>query len=121
MTREGIEELKERIARLTRTPSQDKRLVGDLLTPGDLVVLVTPIDSAAPKGRLILPQQQTIRDVLDADCTAIVVKENTLAPTLEKLAVKPAWSSPTARPLPRWTGTPKGHPPDLLLHFDGPL
>ena len=89
VTREGIEELKERIARLTRSQGEDKRLVGDLLTPGDLVVLVTPIDSAAPKGRLILPQQQTIRDVLDADCTAIVVKENTLAPTLEKLAVKP--------------------------------
>lgn len=89
VTREGIEELKERIARLTRSQAEDKRLVGDLLTPGDLVVLVTPIDSAAPKGRLILPQQQTIRDVLDADCTAIVVKENTLAPTLEKLAVKP--------------------------------
>ena len=89
VTREGIEELKERIARLTRSQGEDKRLVGDLLTPGDLVVLVTPIDSAAPKGRLILPQQQTIRDVLDADCTAIVVKENTLAPTLKKLAVKP--------------------------------
>ena len=89
VTREGIEELKERIARLTRSQGEDKRLVGDLLTPGDLVVLVTPIDSAAPKGRLILPQQQTIRDVLDADCTAIVVKENTLSPTLEKLAVKP--------------------------------
>ncbi len=48
MTREGIEELKERIARLTRSQGEDKRLVGDLLTPGDLVVLVTPIDSAAP-------------------------------------------------------------------------
>ena len=89
VTREGIEELKERVARLTRSPSEGKRLVGDLLTPGDLVVLVTPIDSAAPKGRLILPQQQTIRDVLDSDCTAIVVKENTLADTLAKLGAKP--------------------------------
>ena len=89
VTREGIEELKERLARLTRSPSEGKRLVGDLLTPGDLVVLVTPIDSAAPKGRLILPQQQTIRDVLDSDCTAIVVKENTLADTLAKLGAKP--------------------------------
>ena len=77
------------MARLTRSPSEGKRLVGDLLTPGDLVVLVTPIDSAAPKGRLILPQQQTIRDVLDSDCTAIVVKENTLADTLAKLGTKP--------------------------------
>ena len=89
VTREGIEELKERVARLTRSPSEGKRLVGDLLTPGDLVVLVTPIDSAAPKGRLILPQQQTIRDVLDSDCTSIVVKENTLADTLAKLGAKP--------------------------------
>ena len=89
VTREGIEELKERVARLTRSPSEGKRLVGDLLTPGDLVVLVTPNDSAAPKGRLILPQQQTIRDVLDSDCTAIVVKENTLADTLAKLGAKP--------------------------------
>ena len=80
-TKEGIEELKERIARLVKTGEDSRRLVGDLLTPGDLVVLVTPIDSAAPKGRLILPQQQTIRDVLDAGCTAIVVKETGLKDT----------------------------------------
>ena len=85
MTGEGIQELKERIARLTRSAGgRTSGLVGDLLHPGDTVVLVTPIDSAAPKGRLILPQQQTIRDVLDADCTAIVVKENTRWPPLWK-------------------------------------
>ena len=89
VTREGIEELKERVARLTRSPSEGKRLVGDLLTPGDLVVLVTPIDSAAPKGRLILPQQQTLRDVLDAGCISLVVKEDGLRDALQKLAVKP--------------------------------
>ena len=89
VTREGIEELKERIARLTRSPSEGKRLVGDLLSPGDLVVLVTPIDSAAPKGRLILPQQQTLRDVLDAGCLSLVVKEDGLRDALQKLAVKP--------------------------------
>ena len=88
-TKEGIEELKERIARLVKTGEDSRRLVGDLLTPGDLVVLVTPIDSAAPKGRLILPQQQTIRDVLDAGCTAIVVKETGLKDTLQKLGTKP--------------------------------
>lgn len=87
-TKEGIEELKERIARLVKTGEDSRRLVGDLLTPGDLVVLVTPIDSAAPKGRLILPQQQTIRDVLDAGCTAIVVKETGLKDTLQKLGTK---------------------------------
>ena len=89
VTREGIEELKERVARLTRSPSEGKRLVGDLLAPGDLVVLVTPIDSAAPKGRLILPQQQTLRDVLDAGCLSLVVKEDGLRDALQKLAVKP--------------------------------
>lgn len=89
VTREGIEELKERVARLTRSPSEGKRLVGDLLSPGDLVVLVTPIDSAAPKGRLILPQQQTLRDVLDAGCLSLVVKEDGLRDALQKLAVKP--------------------------------
>jgi [FeFe] hydrogenase H-cluster maturation GTPase HydF len=88
-TRENIEELKERIARLTRTGDDGRRLVGDLLAPGDLVVLVTPIDSAAPKGRLILPQQQTVRDILDADAAALVVKENGLRRALEKLAEKP--------------------------------
>ena len=88
-TRENIEELKERIARLTKTEEDSRRLVGDLLSPGDLVVLVTPIDSAAPKGRLILPQQQTIRDVLDSDATAVVVKENGLKDTLQKLGTKP--------------------------------
>ena len=89
VTREGMEELKERVARLTRSPSEGKRLVGDLLSPGDLVVLVTPIDSAAPKGRLILPQQQTLRDVLDAGCLSLVVKEDGLRDALQKLAVKP--------------------------------
>ncbi len=88
-TKEGMEELKERIARLTKTEGNGRRLIGDLLTPGDLVVLVTPIDSAAPKGRLILPQQQTIRDVLDSDCTSVVVKEDGLVDTLKKLGTKP--------------------------------
>ena len=88
-TKEGMEELKERIARLTKTEGNGRRLIGDLLTPGDLVVLVTPIDNAAPKGRLILPQQQTIRDVLDSDCTSVVVKEDGLVDTLKKLGTKP--------------------------------
>ncbi len=88
-TGENIHELKERISRLVKTGEDSRRIVGDLLSPGDLVVLVTPIDSAAPKGRLILPQQQTIRDILDSDATAIVVKENGLADTLKKLGTKP--------------------------------
>ena len=88
-TGENIQELKERIARLVKTGEDSRRLVGDLLSPGDLVVLVTPIDSAAPKGRLILPQQQTIRDILDAGAAAIVVKEDGLRDTLHKLGTKP--------------------------------
>lgn len=63
--RQGIEELKELIGKLTVTDTMTRRLVGDLIQPGDMVVLVIPIDSAAPKGRLILPQQQVIRDVLE--------------------------------------------------------
>ena len=86
---ENIEALKERLARLTNTGDDGRRLVGDLLSPGDLAVLVTPMDSAAPKGRLILPQQQTIRDILDADAAALVVQENGLARALEKLSAKP--------------------------------
>ena len=88
-TGEGIWQLKERIARLTQSPTEGKRLVADLLSPGDLAVLVTPIDSAAPKGRLILPQQQAIRDILDAGCMSLVVQEDGLRAALEKLAAPP--------------------------------
>lgn len=64
-------------------------IVGDLVPPGGLVVLVTPIDKEAPKGRLILPQVQAIRDLLDNDAMALVVKERELAESFKKLAVKP--------------------------------
>ena len=63
--------------------------MGDLINPSDFVVLVVPIDKAAPKGRLILPQQQVIRDILEADATAIVVKEFELSDTLKNLGKKP--------------------------------
>lgn len=86
----GIHELKERIAVLVKTDEERMHIVGDLLRPMDLVVLVTPIDEAAPKGRLILPQQQTIRDVLEADAAAIVVKEFQLKETLNSLGKRPA-------------------------------
>lgn len=86
---EGIHDLKEKLASLA-PKDNEKRLVADLISPGDFLVLVVPIDSAAPKGRLILPQQQTIRDILDADATAIVVKENELKSTLQTLGKKPA-------------------------------
>lgn len=84
-----IFELKERIGKLIPDEEDGKRLIGDLLSPSDIAVLVVPIDKAAPKGRLILPQQMTIRDILDADATAFVVKETELASTLQTLNRKP--------------------------------
>ena len=88
-TGEGVEELKLALARIVPEDEGKFRIVGDLLEPGDLAVLVTPIDKAAPKGRLILPQQQTIRDVLEADAVAVVAKEHELRETLERLGRKP--------------------------------
>ena len=87
---QGIYELKETIGKLAADGENDKRLVADLVSQGDLVVLVVPIDSAAPKGRLILPQQQVIRDLLEAGAISVVVKESELAETLVKLGQKPA-------------------------------
>lgn len=84
-----VQELKDTIARLSVAEEPKLRIVGDLLDPADFVVLVVPIDKAAPKGRLILPQQQTIRDILEADATAIVVKEHELRQTLAELGRKP--------------------------------
>lgn len=85
----GIFELKEKISRMVKTDDMTKRLLGDLINPGDFVVLVTPIDESAPKGRMILPQQQAIRDVLESDATAVVVKEFQLEKTLKELGKKP--------------------------------
>lgn len=86
----NIHELKELIASLAPAEDGGRRIVGDLIHPSDFVVLVVPIDKAAPKGRLILPQQQTIRDILESDATAIVVKEDELSRTLETLGKKPS-------------------------------
>ena len=85
-----INELKEKLARLVKTDSQKLQLIGDLVHPADLVVLVIPIDKAAPKGRLILPQQQVIRDVLEADGAAICVKEYELRGLLDTIGKRPA-------------------------------
>ena len=88
LTGRGIHALKERIAHLT-PEGGEKKLLGDLLSPGDVVVLVVPVDESAPKGRLILPQQQALRDVLDAHATAVVCQDTDLARTLEGLGTKP--------------------------------
>lgn len=89
LTGSGINELKELIASLVSSDGEKRRIIGDLLAPDDTVVLVTPIDEAAPKGRMILPQMQTLRDVLDADSIAVVTKETQLAKTLSVLSEKP--------------------------------
>jgi len=90
VTGDGIEALKEAIGRLAAAEGPEPLLVGDLVEKGDLVVLVTPIDASAPKGRLILPQQQVIRDLLDHHAMAVVAQDTELAETLEKLGTKPA-------------------------------
>lgn len=87
--KEGIEEVKNEI--IKKLPDEDSKykLVGDIIEPGDFVVLVVPIDNAAPKGRLILPQQQVLRDILDNDAISIVTKEYTLKETLKNIGKKP--------------------------------
>ncbi|NGM84042.1 [FeFe] hydrogenase H-cluster maturation GTPase HydF [Paenibacillus sp. 7124] len=85
----GIGELKRLIVASLPKEEDKFRIVGDLLNPGDLAVLVVPIDKAAPKGRLILPQQQTIRDIMECDAVAVVTKEQELGHTLASLGRKP--------------------------------
>jgi len=87
-TGEGIEELKEKIAAL-KPEGKEKRLVGDLISENDTVVLVVPIDSSAPKGRLILPQQQTIRDILESGAKALVTRDTEYEKTLKELSAPP--------------------------------
>ena len=84
----SIQECKEKLAHQIPTEDMTLQIVGDLLCPGDLAVLVIPIDSAAPKGRLILPQQQVIRDILEAGAAAVTVRNTELARTLQKLEGK---------------------------------
>lgn len=88
-TGQGIEELKRKIIEQSPEHWEGPAVIGDLIQPGDQVVLVVPIDLAAPKGRLILPQVQTIRDILDHDATAVVVKERELRDTLQSLKRPP--------------------------------
>ncbi len=85
---ENIYEFKEALAKL-KPQEEAKELLGDLLAPNDIVILVTPIDSAAPKGRLILPQQQVLRNVIDNRGITMVVQVTELADALTKLAIKP--------------------------------
>ncbi len=86
---EGIFELKEMLSKIKPKGELSGKLVGDLLNSGDVVLLITPIDSAAPKGRLILPQQQVIRDILDADAIPVAVKENAIKTALDSIKKPP--------------------------------
>lgn len=86
----NIERLKNKISEAAKTEKNEKRVVADIINAGDTVVLVTPIDESAPKGRLILPQQQTIRDVLDSGALAVVTRDKELVTTLEALKNPPA-------------------------------
>lgn len=88
-TKENIEELKEKISQLVPSENMTLKIIGDKLEPNDLVILVVPIDKAAPKGRLILPQQQTIRDILEAGAVSVVTRDTELAETLKNLGKKP--------------------------------
>ena len=89
VTAAGINRLKMAIIEKAPKDWTQQTILGDLITPGDVVVLVTPIDLAAPKGRLILPQVQTIRDILDNDAMTLVVKERELKAALDNLKEKP--------------------------------
>lgn len=88
-TGENINELRERIAGLVPQNHEEFPIIADKVGKGDFVVLVVPIDAAAPKGRLILPQQQTIRELLECGATSVVCREHELAQTLAELGKKP--------------------------------
>lgn len=85
----NINKLLERIAHISPLTPPESPLIADLLNPGDIVTLVTPIDSAAPNGRLILPQQQVIREILDAGAQAFITKEDGLSDIFRKLSIRP--------------------------------
>lgn len=89
LTGENIFTLKEKIGNILPDKKEHKHIVGDLIKPGDFIILVVPVDQSAPKGRLILPQQQTIRDILDSDAISVVLKDTELKTTLDKIGIKP--------------------------------
>lgn len=108
----GIEELKNTIGALAKSEEDGKRIVADLIEENDLVVLVVPIDKAAPKGRLILPQQQTIRDILDAGAIAVTVRDTELPAALAALGKKPKMVITDSQAFGRVS---KDVPEDILL------
>ena len=111
-------ELKELIAKQYKVKDEKLRIVGDILQPSDIAVLVVPIDKAAPKGRLILPQQQTIRDILEADAIAVVCKEYELRDTLASLSRKPKIVITDSQGFRRYA---ERYSADFVFDPDGPL
>ncbi len=89
LTGKNIDELRNKVAHIIKNEQNDKKIVSDLLSEEDVVILVTPIDSSAPKGRMILPQVQSIRDVLDKQCICIITQTEQLSKTLSILREKP--------------------------------
>ena len=89
LTGKNIDLLKNTVASLCKVKGEEKYIVSDLISEGDVVVLVTPIDESAPKGRLLLPQQQTIRDILDKGAIAVTTQVYSLSKTLQSLKEKP--------------------------------
>ena len=108
----GIENLKEALGALVRKDENEKKIVSDLLEPGDQVILVVPVDESAPKGRLILPQQQTIRDILDSHCSCMVCQPQELKFVIESVARRPKMVITDSQAFGR---VAKDTPDDILL------
>lgn len=89
VTGENVDLLKAKLGQLSKTLAAPRFIVGDMLSEGDTVIMVTPIDESAPKGRLILPQQLTLRELLDKKCTAVVCQPEQLKTTIENLKNEP--------------------------------
>lgn len=111
-TMDGVTLLKEKLGSFAGRTGNQRQIVSDLLAPGDLAVLVTPIDAAAPKGRMILPQQQTMRDILDAHCAFVTCQTEELAATLQMLSKKPKIVITDSQAFGR---VAEVTPPDILL------
>lgn len=90
ITGQGIQELKEKIASLMKTVQKERPLLSDLISPKDTVVLVIPIDASAPKGRIILPQQMAIREILDSNAFCMISKDGEYPSLLQSLPKKPS-------------------------------
>lgn len=112
LTKHNIYELKEKIGKLKGQVAKEKPIVSDLLNTGELAVLVVPIDSAAPKGRLILPQQQTLRDLLDAGNMALVCTDKELPSALKNLSAPPRIVITDSQ---AFGSVSKAVPPEILL------